>query len=428
MGNSRLLSGLILCCILLGLMTQTPLLLGITIPLILYIAPGLLNRSIKVDLFVNRQLSCHRSIQDDEVDITLRIINNSPNRLEEIYIEDVLPGNMEILEGSLSLMTTLAAGESVPLNYKIRAHRGYYRFNQVNVQVNDHFGVIQKSLSLFAPEELLVLPNTQKLTKFPLRLSRPLLRPGSNLTRIGGPGTQFFEVREYQPGDSLRHINWHACARNPDSFFSNSFEQERVADVGLILDQRRISYPKHPYSKYFGQAVDATAILADTLLATGNRVGMLLYGSFVNWIVPGYGKFQKEKIFHVLSRAQEGSHQAFERMDNIPLKLFPQKSQIILISPLHREDIPALLRLRARRYELTVVMPNFTSVALTEQAHVTKKEMVQRVARIEQKLIVQKLENHGIFVLDWDVTQDFEQVVHTDMHRFRVWHHRQGAL
>ena len=54
----------------------------------------------------------------------------------------------------------------------------------------------------------------------------------------------FWGVREYQMGDSLRHINWKIAARRmiaarqAQELFTNEFEQERIADVGLILDAR----------------------------------------------------------------------------------------------------------------------------------------------------------------------------------------------
>ena len=58
----------------------------------------------------------------------------------------------------------------------------------------------------------------------------------------------FFGVREYQPGDSLHAVNWRVSARfsshsgdgrESQALFSNEYEQERVADVGIILDARR---------------------------------------------------------------------------------------------------------------------------------------------------------------------------------------------
>ncbi len=51
-------------------------------------------------------------------------------------------------------------------------------------------------------------------------------------------GTEFFGVREYHPGDPPHSINWRASARSMEALYSNEYQQERVADVGIVVDGR----------------------------------------------------------------------------------------------------------------------------------------------------------------------------------------------
>jgi len=51
---------------------------------------------------------------------------------------------------------------------------------------------------------------------------------GSIPARLGGSGTDFFGVREYHPGDSLRSLDWRLTARHPRQFFTKEFEQEEM--------------------------------------------------------------------------------------------------------------------------------------------------------------------------------------------------------
>ena len=428
MMNLPLVTLILYLFILAGVFTRNPLLLAVALPFAFYIFPSVLRFPAAIRFSLERTLSHSRAFQGEQITVTNRITNQSAVRLEEVHIEDQLPGNLELREGESQMLTILEPGESIELVYTVWARRGDYHFNTMTVTVHDPFHLIRKICFLSDPRDLMVLPNVKKLKKMPLPLQRPLQRLGVNLARIGGTGLQFFEVREYQPGDSLRRINWHACAKNPELFFTNTFEQERVADIGLILDDREARYPWHAQSQYLGYAVDAAAILAETLLSEGNRVGLLIYGTVINWTFPGYGKYQREKIFHALSSAREGTHQVFQRMENIPTRFFPPKSQIILISPLHLKDIPALIRLRARGYQLMVVIPDFTAMLLEAHPSIPQQPMVKRVATIEQTLMTHQLQQHGIFVINWDVQWSFEQAIHAHLSRFRVWQQHRGRV
>jgi hypothetical protein len=55
------------------------------------------------------------------------------------------------------------------------------------------------------------------------------------------------------------------------------------------------------------------------------------------------------------SRAELGSHAAFERFDAVPPKIFPPKSAILIVSPLLRDDIPPLRSLKALGYSVAVL-------------------------------------------------------------------------
>ena len=412
--------------VLAGIFARESLLLAAALPYALYIASSILRFPSAIELSLQRTLSDNRALRGDRVTVTNRITNCGAGRLEEAHIEDLLPENLELVEGHLQMSTTLESGETIELVYTLEVKPGEFNFSAMTVTVFDHFHLRRKVANLSHSKDLIVLPKVDKLRKIPLPLNRPLQRLGVNPSRLQGAGTQFFEVREYQPGDSLRRINWHACARNPELFFTNTYEQERVADIGLILDEREARYPRHPQSRYLSYAVDATATLADSLLSGGNRVGLLIYGTIVKWTLPGYGKYQREKIFHSLSNAREGTHQVFQKMENIPTRFFPPHSQIILISPLRLEDISALIRLRARGYQLMVVLPDFTATLLEEHSMIRQQSMVRRVVKIEQTLVAQKLLQQGIFVVSWDVQSSFEQALQLHFSRFRVWQQHQG--
>ena len=59
-------------------------------------------------------------------------------------------------------------------------------------------------------------------------------------SRESGAGTEFLGTRPYVDGDPPRHINWKASARW-ERVITNLFEQERMADIGIVLDARNVA-------------------------------------------------------------------------------------------------------------------------------------------------------------------------------------------
>ena len=89
------------------------------------------------------------------------------------------------------------------------------------------------------------------------------------------------------PGDSPRHLNWKAGARW-DLLITNLFEQERVADVGIILDARSLVEIRADGKYSLQHSVRAATSLAEYFLGEGNRVGLRIYGRLVEWTSPGH--------------------------------------------------------------------------------------------------------------------------------------------
>jgi uncharacterized protein (DUF58 family) len=224
---------------------------------------------------------------------------------------------------------------------------------------------------------------------------------------------EFFGVREYQQGDPLRWVNWRASARHIQKFFINEFEQERVADVGIILDTRQRSQVlAESGESLFEFSVQAASALAESFLNDGNRVGLLMYGTLLDWTLPDYGKLQRERIFQRLATAQPGESLVFGELENLPTRLLPPKSQIVFISPLHAPDLPVLISLRARGYAVMVVSPNpiiFERMYLAETSE--DIQIAVRLARLERLLMIRKLQQAGIQVLDWHTAVPLNQAL-----------------
>ncbi|HUB69809.1 MAG TPA: DUF58 domain-containing protein, partial [Acidimicrobiales bacterium] len=108
---------------------------------------------------------------------------------------------------------------------------------------------------------------------------------GDYRTLLRGNGTDFLDLRAYEWGDDVRHIDWNVTARM-DELFVRDFMEERELTAWLLLDRSR--------SMRFGAAGrtkeqmlrELATIFAQLLVRNGNRVGAIIYDGKDQWTVP----------------------------------------------------------------------------------------------------------------------------------------------
>lgn len=425
--RKRLLSGLVYILVMMGLASLRGELLALAIPLIVYLIAALWYSPQPRDLQVERTLvrkddlaaaaPADRATAGTPVTVAI-VLTNTGGYLEEIHIEDVLPDGLHVIEGMARLQTMLQPGETATLTYTVAGTRGSYLFDDVHVTFAEHLGIFKTRLQLRVPAHLLVLPEVRPLRPIPIRPPRTHGYAGPIPSGQPGSGADFHGVRPYQIGDPRRHINWRLTARHEALTFTNEFEQERIADVGLILDARRQVDIRRDDDALFEHTVRATAALADAFLNDGNRVALLIYGRAMERTFPGYGKFQRERILRSLAQARTGDSMVFETFDYLLTGFFPKRSQLVLVSPLISDDLPVLLRLRARGYPLLIVSPDPIDF---EMRLLSPKDpdvaLAARISRVERELLLQRLLQHGIRVVDWPTGTSLDAALHAGLLR-----------
>ena len=115
-----------------------------------------------------------------------------------------------------------------------------------------------------------------------------------------GSGLDFTNLREYEPGDDLRHIEWNVTARM-DTPYVREYIEDREVTAWLLLD--------HSASMGFGPVdrqkdlvlAEVATTLALVLTRRGNRVGMVVFDRDVERILPARsGRNQVLQIADVL--------------------------------------------------------------------------------------------------------------------------------
>jgi uncharacterized protein (DUF58 family) len=337
-----LLATLAYLLIFIGLVTVNGGPLALAIPLVVYIGAALIYRPPQVRLSARRQVSGDTVGQSTPIEVVVTITNEGPG-LDEVMVEDPLPPGIVLVEGKTRALTSLPAGAEMEMRYTIRAGRGRYYLQDLRVSASDHLGVLRERASVPARFRLLFLPEIPQLRRVLIRPPRTHGHFGPIPSRKPGAGVDFYGLREYQLGDPRRWINWRASARHEEHLFVSQFEQERIADVGIILDARSQSniMLRHGGS-LFEYGVQAAGALSEALLNEGHKVGMLIYGFGMERVFPGYGRVQQERIVRALGQARTGHNFALESLGYLPTRFFPPGSQIVMVSPLTPGDVPSI--------------------------------------------------------------------------------------
>ena len=145
------------------------------------------------------------------------------------------------------------------------------------------------------------------------RLQWMVLRPlatylgGDERSIVRGFGPEFSEVREYQPGDDVRHIDWNITARS-DRPFVREAHVERALDVWLVLDMSAsVAWGTAECLKR-DRMIEFAAVIGQVLGRHGNRVGALMFAHRpLTFVAPGAGR---NHILRMLATLQAEPTQA----------------------------------------------------------------------------------------------------------------------
>jgi uncharacterized protein (DUF58 family) len=418
---------LIYSLILSGLAFHQRALLIYAIPLVIYLVSGIFFEPRESHLQVERKLSADRVSQGSLVTVDIKITNPGVS-LESLIIEDIIPSGLEIIDGSPRKICSLKSAESISYSYTLRGERGLYHLPGIQLTLSDHLGLLTKQQAMTISNRIMIVPDTHHLPGIAVRPRRTRVYPGLIPANKGGPGVEFYGVREYHPGDPRRWINHRLSARHEQTLFINEFEQERAVDIGLILDCRVETNLFQGNRDFLEYGTQAAATMAETFLNDGNRVGLLIYGGGRNWVHPGYGKIQRERILQALARVTLWDYAVAKELSNLPTQLFPPRTQLVLISSLLFDDLPTLISLRAHGYPLLVISPNPVDFEYKLLGDSQAVAQAARIARLEREFMLRQIQNTGARVVEWQVDQPFHLIANHALISNIAWYRNEVAV
>jgi uncharacterized protein (DUF58 family) len=179
---------------------------------------------------------------------------------------------------------------------------------------------------------------------------------GSYHSIFKGRGMAFAEVREYQPGDDVRFIDWNVSARMSNPYVK-VFAEEREMTVMLVVDLSA--------SQRFGTAgkpkietvAEVAALLAFSAIKNNDRVGLILFTDRVERFVPpkkGKGHVMRV-VAEILNAKPEGTGTRLDTALDMLGGIAKKRSVAFVVSDFITEGFEKSLRIAAQRHDLIPV-------------------------------------------------------------------------
>ncbi len=233
-------------------------------------------------------------------DVTYRWVNGTGRRAR-LRLREVRP---DLLGGTQPprCLAVPPLGETRDLVAVIPVRRGRERAGEFVVDSTGPLGLGRRRARVALPWEAAVYP---PLVSVRLRASvaqaQRRREQGITPLRQIGEGRLFESLREWVPGDDLRHIDWKATARRR-KVITRQYEAERRQQVLLVLDTGRLLTADIAGVSRLDYVVQAALELAYAATQHDDNVGVMAFADGVqHFVAPQRGRLALKRVLDVLA-------------------------------------------------------------------------------------------------------------------------------
>ncbi|MCK5345739.1 MAG: DUF58 domain-containing protein, partial [Candidatus Heimdallarchaeota archaeon] len=314
-------------------------------------------------LSVIRTLDKKKVFAKDFLHVTITVKNESSKSLDYLHIDDGYPEAFELIVGRNKIETRIEAKSEKSFSYIIQPRlRGNYKIGPTRLRIHDrlNYHFVERVVSEFT--DLLVYPTYEDVRRMEaVGKQRHLgLLFGAHKTVIKGMGTDFAGIREYQPSDGLRFIDWKSTARSR-TIMTREFETEKNIRVIVFLDSSGSMGAGVLENSKLEYAIRSAVILSKLALERRDLVGLISFNDAVrNYVAAKMGKKHFYRILDTLALVQaSGGVRMHDAVEYI-LKRATRASFYIFLTDLEGDSadiIDAIKYARAFKNRILVISP-----------------------------------------------------------------------
>ena len=171
-----------------------------------------------------------------------------------------------------------------------------------------------------------------------------------------GQGMEFDEVREYQPGDEVRSIDWNVTARMGHPYVKR-FEEERELTVMFLVDLSASGAFGSTAKLKNEVSAELCALLAFAAIKNHDKVGLIVFTDCIElFIPPGKGVSHVLRLIRELLyfRPRQTQTNISEALDYLG-KVMTKRSVVFLVSDFLGRGFEKQMRVLGKKHDLIAV-------------------------------------------------------------------------
>lgn len=179
---------------------------------------------------------------------------------------------------------------------------------------------------------------------------------GEYVSAFKGRGMEFSEVREYQPGDDVRLIDWNVTARMNQPFIKE-FKEERELTLMLLVDVSSSGGFGSTEKLKNEVSAEIASILAFAAIKNNDKIGLIVFSDKIeHTIPPKKGKAHIWNIIRtILNFKPEGKGTNLSLPLEYLLNIQKRKATTFLISDFLDDGYEATLKLAKQKHDLVAI-------------------------------------------------------------------------
>jgi len=227
---------------------------------------------------------------------------------------------------SISLPPVPRGGEVEGRLEVLPLKRGPLRFAGATLASRDPIGLFRGFVRVPLPQTVLILPKRYRLPAIALPGTHKYHQGGVAFAASVGESEEFVSLRDYRPGDPLRHVHWRSSAR-AGRLVVKEFEDEFFVRHALVLD----TFGPPELAETFEEAVSLAASLASTVDTQESLLDLMFVGAQAVCFTTGRGLAHPDQAMEVLASVQLSAVKPFSALQTLVLQHAPVLSGCICI-------------------------------------------------------------------------------------------------
>lgn len=324
-------------------------------------AAGADPKSIKIE----RVLGKLKAFAGDYLYIEVRIKNKSLNPIPILEVYDAYPEVFDLVLGENFVTTQLASKQATSFSYIVQIPvRGRFLIGPTKVILHDRQGFFSSEAVLAELSEILVYPSYEDIKKLEMMGDKRKLGNlfGAHKTKVKGGGTDFFGIRQFNPGDPLKNVHWPSVAKSGgEKLMVREFESEQNIRVMILLDTSSSMGAGLPRNTKLEFSIRSAVMMAYLALEKKDSVGLTTFDEEVDvYMEPSGNQNFMYRFLEELANIKPKGQGKLQKAVEYLIPRLGKATYMIILSDLegsNEEVIEAVKMLRAHKHRVFIISP-----------------------------------------------------------------------